>query len=98
MLSGLLQALLTYYPLDMMDATPALPGTEADGVPVEAWISIDGRGDAGLADLAPKWHIPSAEEVHFLPPLSCLQSKGAAQDAVIFLTGSHTDADVFPTR
>ena len=63
-MSSLLRGLLGYYPCDEAAAVGFLPGTEVDGVPTEAWISIDGRVPASLAeDMRPTWHVATADEV-----------------------------------
>ena len=71
-MSSLLRGLLGYYPCDEAAAVGFLPGTEVEGVPTEAWISIDGRVPASLAeDMRPTWHVATVDEVgclHALPP------------------------------
>ena len=65
LLSSVLQGLLCYYQRDSAAAAPFLAGTEAEGLPVEAWLHLgqDKASEELAEQLKPQWHVPSQGEV-----------------------------------
>lgn len=77
-LESLLHALVLYFPMDdeRSKGGPWLPDTGEDGVAVEAWISLEGRGVPPEISqgLKPAWHVPSPQEARTPLQLNPLDS------------------------
>lgn len=67
-LSCLLSSLIGYRMLREAAAMPAIPWTKSKGVPLEAWIHIDGRNvpQSIREGMKPEWHVACKEEVYLL--------------------------------
>ena len=67
-LSCLLSSLIGYRMLREAAAMPAIPWTKSKGVPLEAWIHIDGRNvpQSIREGMKPEWHVACKEEVRLL--------------------------------
>ena len=65
LLSCLLSSLTGYYMLREAAAMPVIPWTQDGGVPLEAWIHVDGRHvpESVKEGMKPAWHIACKEEV-----------------------------------
>ncbi|XP_024018767.1 proteasome activator subunit 4 [Morus notabilis] len=86
LLRSLLGSLVLYYPIDQYRCV--LPHPYAAGL--EEWISTKDYSDD--KHLAPKWHIPSAEEVQFANELLDLHLRSALDDLLrICQTKIHSD-------
>lgn len=77
MLSCLLNNLVTYYLRKDAAAMPAIPWTQEEGVPLEAWVHISNKHvpESIRNDMKPQWHMASQEEVRPLKPYPTMLRK-----------------------
>ncbi|XP_022716624.1 proteasome activator subunit 4 isoform X6 [Durio zibethinus] len=86
LLRSLLGSLVLYYPMDQYKSTFNHPAAAA----LEEWISAKDYFDRALK--APKWHVPSDEEVQFANELLILHFQSAFDDLLkICQTKIHSD-------